>query len=123
MPENLVVELEASTMMESHRDLKELLTSEKSLNSTGSHEKQRQKRAHCQGRAKEEFGGVFQRSCDQAQLHHISKELGNLNLSSALFLVLRIAIKSTGTSIMLKNIEPAQYDRTKASRNGEEVSE
>lgn len=96
MPENLVVELEASTMMESHRDLKELLTSEKSLNSTGSHEKQRQKRAHCQGRAKEEFGGVFQKSCDQAQLHHISKQLGNLNLSSALFLVLRIAIKSTG---------------------------
>lgn len=73
MPENLVVELE------------ELLTSEKSLNSTGSHEKQRQKRAHCQGRAKEELGEEFLRSCDQAQLHHISKELGNMNLSSALF--------------------------------------
>lgn len=96
MPENLVVELEASTMMESHRGLKELLTSEKSLNSAGSHEQQRQRRAHCQGRAKEGLGGVFQRSCDQAQLHHISKELGNLNLSSALFLVLRLAMKSTG---------------------------
>lgn len=60
--------------------------------------KSKEKRAHHQGRTKNELGGVFLRSCDQAQLHHISKELGNLSLSSVLFFVLRAAIENTGCS-------------------------
>lgn len=37
--------------------------------------------------------------------------------------VLKKQSKAQAASIMLKNIKPTQYERTKASRNGEEISE